>query len=47
MRKIILLSLTITFSYSCVGRGEYNKTIQQRDRLDVELKELQDEYSKV
>lgn len=47
MRKIILLCLTTTFLYSCVGRGEYNKTIKQRDSLDVELKELQDEYSKV
>lgn len=47
MRKIILLCLTTTVLYSCVGRGEYDKTIKQRDSLDVELKELQDEYSKV
>ena len=47
MRKIILLCLTTTVLYSCVGRGEYDKTIKQRDSLDVELKELQDEYCKV
>lgn len=47
MRKIIFFCLTTTVLYSCVGRGEYDKVTKQRDSLDVELKELQDEYSKV
>lgn len=46
MKKILLLCLSTTILYSCVGRGEYNKVTKQRDSLDLELYSLKNEYAK-